>query len=142
MQLLQHFPLPRRLAARVWLLTLPSGLLSFERRQGIPKMPLGRGRLLGLLLIAGGLAALLRGEAGGRSGGQARGLGRFQERPAVGGGLLALSGVGILMRSLVLTAYALGLAFAFARHAVDLEEPRLPHPGSGDKPWEYDETQV
>jgi hypothetical protein len=59
----------------------------------------------------------------------------------VGGALLALTGVGVLLRSLVLTAYALGLAFAFARDAVELEEPQLPR-GDGADVWEYDETQV
>ncbi len=59
----------------------------------------------------------------------------------MGGALLALAGVGVLLRSLVLTAYALGLAFAFARDAVELEEPQLPHRDGADV-WEYDETQV
>ena len=56
MEFLKHFPFPRRLASRVWLLTLPSGLISFERRQSIPKLPIGRGRFVGLLLIAAGAA--------------------------------------------------------------------------------------
>ena len=60
MELLQRFPLPRRLSARLWLLTLPSGLLSFERRQRIPRMPIGRGRFLGLGLVAAGGALLFR----------------------------------------------------------------------------------
>jgi hypothetical protein len=59
----------------------------------------------------------------------------------VGGALLALTGVGVLLRSLMLTAYALGLAFAFARDTVDLEEPQLPGRDGADA-WEYDETQV
>jgi hypothetical protein len=42
----------------------------------------------------------------------------------------------------MLTAYALGLAFAFARDAVDLEEPQIPRPDGGADVWEYDETQV
>ena len=142
MELLRRFPLPRRLAARVWLLTLPSGLISFERRQRIPRMPLGRGRLLGLALIAGGLGVLLRSRSGARPGEDTSGLARFRERPAVGGGLLALSGVGVLTRSLVLIAYVVGLAFAFARQIVELEEPQLPGPGGGEEPWEYDEAQV
>ena len=104
-------------------------------------MPIGRGRLLGLALIAGGAATLLRSRGPeGQSGAGSRGLFRFRERPAVGGALLALTGVGVLLRSLMLTAYALGLAFAFARDRVDLEEPQLPRPG-GDV-WEYDETHV
>jgi hypothetical protein len=59
------------------------------------------------------------------------------------GGLIVLSGVGLLVRSLVLIAYALGLAFAFAREAVDLEEPQLPGRGAGDDgDWDYDETSA
>ena len=143
MELLQRFPLPRRLAARLWLLTLPSGLLSFERRQRIPSMPIGRGRFLGLGLVAAGAAVLLRSRrAKSRDESSARGLSRFRDRPAVAGALLALGGVGLLLRSLMVTAYALGLAFAFARDAVELEAPELPGGGGGDDDWEYEETQV
>jgi hypothetical protein len=143
MELLQRFPLPRRLSARLWLLTLPSGLLSFERRQRIPRMPIGRGRFLGLGLVAAGGALLLRSRrAGGRDESGAGGLSRFRDRPAVAGALLALGGVGLLLRSLMVTAYVVGLAFAFARDAVELEAPELPGGSSGDNDWEYDETQV
>ncbi len=142
MELLQRFPLPRRLAARLWLLTIPSALLSFERRQRLPKLPIGRGRLAGLLLIAAGVAAVLRGRRSGASSAeQARGLARLRKEPAVGGGLLALTGVGLLLRSLVLIAYAFGLGLAFARDAVELEEPRLAGQ-DGDGSREYDETRV
>jgi hypothetical protein len=142
MEFLQRLSIPRRLAARVWLFTVPSALVSFERRQRVPRMPIGRGRLLGLPLIAGGAALLVR-SRGGREQPEAgsRGLARIVERPAVGGALLALTGVGVLLRSLVLTAYALGLAIAFARDAVELEEPQLPRHDGADV-WEYDETQV
>jgi hypothetical protein len=143
MEFLQRLSIPRRLAARVWLFTLPSALVSFERRQRIPRMPIGRGRLLGLVLMAGGAALLLRSRgAEGQPGAGSRGLSRIRERPAVGGALLALAGVGVLLRSLMLTAYALGLAFAFARDAVELEEPQLPRTDAGADVWEYDETQV
>jgi protein-S-isoprenylcysteine O-methyltransferase Ste14 len=142
MELLQRFPLPRRLAARLWLLTIPSALLSFERRQRLPKLPIGRGRLAGLLLIAAGVAAVLRGRRlGARSAEPARGLARLRKEPAVVGGLLALTGVGLLLRSLVLIAYAFGLGVAFARDAVELEEPRLAGQ-DGDGSREYDETRV
>lgn len=143
MELLRRLPVPRRLAARVWLFTVPSAVVSFERRQRIPRMPIGRGRLLGLALIAGGAAVLLRGQgAEGRPGAESRGLARFRQRPAVGAALLVLTGVGILLRSLMLTAYALGLTFAFARDTVDLEEPQLPRRDAGGDVWEYDETRV
>ncbi len=143
MELLKHFPLPRRLAARLWLLTVPSALLSFERRQRLPKLPIGRGRLFGLLLIAAGMALALRGRQAGPPSSERKGVpARFLERPAVAGGLLALTGVGLLTRSLVLIAYAFGLAFAFSRDAVELEEPQLPGRGDGSGSWEYDETHV
>jgi hypothetical protein len=150
MELLQRLAVPRRLAARVWLFTLPSALFSFERRQRIPRMPIGRGRFLGLALIAGGAAVLLRAVPAGRQGPQAegqadvrwRGLSRFRGRPTVGGALLVLSGLGLLLRSLMLTAYALGLALAFARDRVDLEEPQLLRREAGGDVWEYDETRV
>jgi len=148
MNLLQHFPLPKRLAARVWLLTLPSAVLSFERRQRIPRLPAGRGRLLGLPLAAAGVAVILRGRPSARPepvegpACAAAGLCRLRDRPAVGGGLLALGGVGLLMRSLMLIAYALGLAAAFSREMVDLEDPRLPGGAAPGEPWDYDETLV
>ena len=132
MAFLDRVPYPRRLRARVWLLTVPSAILSFERRQRLPRLPLGRLRLLGSLLFAGGAVVALRGLPASNDGpaafrsARSFGLARFLERPPVLGGLLALTGVGVLLRSLLLTAYALGLALAFARQAVDLEEPRLP----------------
>ena len=143
MELLKRFPLPRRLAARLWLLTVPSALLSFERRQRLPKLPIRRGRFFGLLLLAAGVALALRGRQSGPSPSERKGVpARLLERPAVAGGLLALTGVGLLTRSLVLIAYAFGLAFALSRDAVELEEPQLPGRGDGSGSWEYDETTV
>ena len=143
MELLKRFPLPRRLAARLWLLTVPSALLSFERRQRLPKLPIRRGRFFGLLLLAAGVALALRGRQASPSPSERTGVpARFLERPAVSGGLLALTGVGLLTRSLVLIAYAFGLAFALSRDAVELEEPQLPGRGDGSGSWEYDETHV
>jgi len=141
MQLLQRLPIPKRLAARVWLITLPSAVLSFERRQRIPRLPVGRGRLIGLPLAAAGLAVVLRARRPAPAACAAGGLCRLRDRPAVGGGLLALGGVGLLMRSLMLIAYALGLAAAFSRQMVDLEDPRLPG-GAAGEPWDYGETPV
>jgi len=141
MDLLQRLPIPKRLAARVWLLTLPSAVLSFERRRRIPKLPVGRGRLLGLPLAAAGVAVILRARSATLAP-AGSGLARLRDRPAVGGGLLALGGVGILMRSLMLIAYAVGLAAAFSREIVDLEDPRLPGGAAPAEPWEYDETII
>ncbi len=143
MELLKRFPLPRRLAARLWLLTVPSALLSFERRQRLPKLPIRRGRFFGLLLLAAGVALALRGRQAGPPPSERTGVpARFLQRPAVAGGLLALTGVGLLTRSLVLIAYALGLAFALSRDAVELEEPQLPGRGDGSVSWEHDEAGV
>ncbi len=141
MQLLQRIPIPQRLAARVWLLTLPSAVLSFERRQRIPRLPVGRGRLLGVPLAAAGVAVVLRARRPAPAACAAGGLCRLRYRPAVGGGLLALGGVGLLMRSLMLITYVLGLAAAFSRELVELEDPRLPG-GAPGEPWDYDETLV
>jgi len=127
MSVLERIPYPRRLAARVWLLTVPSALLSFERRQHVPNIPIGRARLVGLLAVLAGVFLLLRGPAAASPPlDRPHGLSRFMERPGVGGGLLALSGVGLLTRSLLLMAYVLALALAFGQHNLDLEEPRLP----------------
>jgi len=142
MQLLQHLPIPKRLAARVWLITLPSAVLSFERRQRIPRLPVGRGRLIGLPLAAAGLAVVLRARRPAPAACAAAGLCRLRDRPAVGGGLLALGGVGLLMRSLMLIAYAVGLAAAFSRELMDLEDPRLPGGAAPAEPWDYDETVI
>ena len=141
MDLLKRLPIPKRLAARVWLLTLPSAVLSFERRQRIPRLPVGRGRLIGLPLAAAGLAVVLRARRPAPAACAAAGLCRLRDRPAVGGGLLALGGVGLLMRSMMLIAYVLGLAAAFSRELVDLEDARLPG-GAPGEPWDYDETLV
>ena len=142
MDLLQRLPIPKRLAARVWLLTLPSAVLSFERRRRIPRLPVGRGRLIGLPLAAAGLAVVLRARRPAPAACAAAGLCRLRDRPAVGGGLLALGGVGLLMRSLMLIAYAVGLAAAFSRELVDLEDPRLPGGAAPAEPWDYDETVI
>ena len=141
MDLLKRFPIPKRLAARVWLITLPSAVLSFERRQRIPRLPVGRGRLIGLPLAAAGLAVVLRARRPAPAACAAAGLCRLRDRPAVGGGLLALGGVGLLMRSMMLIAYVLGLAAAFSRELVELEDARLPG-GAPGEPWDYDETLI
>ena len=124
MQLLQRIPLPRRLSARLWLLSLPSALLSFERRQGLPKLPAGRWRFLGVPLVAVGLAIWLGSQRGPASGSPRDGpLGRLQQRPGTAAGLIVLAGVALLLRSLLLVLYALGLAFAGNTDIVTIEEP-------------------
>jgi len=45
---------PRRLSSRLWLITLPSALVSFERRTDVPKLPGTGSRALGGMLLAAG----------------------------------------------------------------------------------------
>lgn len=144
MQLLERLNIPRRLASRLWLLTLPSAVISFERRQQVPPLPIGRGRVAGLALVAVGLAAITAGSRVRRAPQLSkRGVARFQQKPAVGGGLIALTGAAVLLRSTALTAYALALAIAFAMEAIDLEEPQLPgRTPAEDSAWDYTETLV
>jgi hypothetical protein len=144
MQLLERLNVPRRLTSRLWLLTLPSAVLSFERRQKVPPLPIGRGRFAGLALAAAGVAAIIAARRLNRSPQlPRRGLPRFQQKPAVGGGLLALTGAALLLRSTALAAYALALAFAFALETIDLDEPHLPgREPAQDSAWDYTETLV
>ncbi len=125
MSILQHLPLPHRLSPRVWLVTLPSALMSFERRRGLPKLPIGRGRFLGLPLIAAGVglwACVWRRPS----------LPAIAYRftrwtrdpiPGVTAGLMVLGGFAILIRSPFLALYSLALAVASRSHAVEVEDP-------------------
>lgn len=124
--MLDRLHLPRRLSSRLWLLTLPSALVSFERRQGVPRLPLGGFRFAGVPLIAAGLAlgfwawrnpkAALPPKAGPAA--------RLSEQPATVAGVLVVGGAGLLLRSAVLTVYALGIAVAAGTEAVEIDEPR------------------
>ena len=125
MSFLQSIPIPRKLSSRVWLLTLPSALITFERRQGVPKLPLRKARFLGLPLIAGGLAL---GILGSRKGDvtpvpSRNPLSRLSAKPATLGGVLVLGGVSLLLRSAVLAAYSVGVAVAASSDAVTVEDP-------------------
>jgi len=121
MRFLERIPLPRRLPARLWLLSLPSALLSFERRQKLPKMPIGRWRLLGLPLMGVGL--LLCVWASRRPAPQTAET-DLRRRPGTVGGLLVLSGVALLLRSLVLAAYSFAIALGANLNFITVEEPR------------------
>ena len=116
--------MPRRLSSRLWLITLPSALISFERRSDVPRLPSGGLRPLGLALVAGGLAlGLFAHRQPNTSIAYGGPLAPLSRQPATAGGLLALAGVAVLLRSLVLTAYAVGLAVAVGTSAVEVEEP-------------------
>ncbi len=134
MEFLRSLPLPRRLASRVWLLTLPSAILSFERRQGVPRLPFGRGRLLGLPVIGAGvgLIAWARRNPGARISCPRRPEAHtcpLAEKPAVLGGVVALGGAAILLRSALLAAYSVLAGVATCTDTVSLDEPNLPGDG-------------
>jgi len=123
MEFLQRLPFPRRLPSRLWLFSLPSALISFERRQRLPRLPIGRWRFLGVPLIGAGLGlwayarrcpqtAPFR-ECTRRTGG-----------PGVTAGLVVLAGAALLLRSLVLALYTLALALAASSRAITIEEPQ------------------
>ena len=130
--------LPRRLKPRVWLISTPLSVLSLERRAGIPRLPLGRRRFLGLPLLAAGLALwawsartlITRGEGTPDPDNPPRllvkdGPYRYSRNPMMVAALLSLSGVALLLRSLLLLLYVLGLALALHQYLVRIEEPEL-----------------
>jgi len=121
----RYLPIPRHLSSRVWLLTLPSALVSFERRQGVPKLPINRARFLGVPLIAGGVALGILGSRGedGVQPPSGNPLARLSAKPATLGGVLVLGGLSLLMRSTVLAIYSLGVAVAAGSNAITVEEP-------------------
>lgn len=126
MEFLQRLPLPRKLSARVWLISLPSALVSFEKRQKVPRLPVGRARLLGIPLVAGGVGlALWAWRTPGASVALSGPLAPLSRKPATLGGIMVLGGLGLVLRSITLLMYALGLAWASASGAITVEEPRL-----------------
>ena len=61
MDFLERLPIPRHLSSRVWLVSLPSALVSFEKRQKVAKMPIGGLRFLGLPVVAAGVGLAIGG---------------------------------------------------------------------------------
>ncbi len=126
MEFFQRLPVPRRLSSRVWLISVPSALLSFERRQRIPRLPVGKGRFAGIpIAIAGAALALWAWRTPGAAVSLPRPLAPLSRKPATFGGILALAGVALLLRSAVLALYSLGVAWAASSGAVAIEEPRV-----------------
>ena len=83
-------------------------------------------RFLGLPLVAGGVAlaawAWQRPEAGIAYNGP---LDHLARRPATAGGILVLAGVSLLLRSVVLAAYAAGLVLATQNDTITIDDPDL-----------------
>jgi hypothetical protein len=125
MNRLQRLPIPRRLSYRVWLLTLPSALISFERRQKVPKLPIGKWRLSGIPVLAAGVGIIVWAtRQSGRISYSGPGA-QLTRQPATAGGIVALAGVALLLRSAVLAGYSAALLLASGTQAVTLEEPDL-----------------
>jgi hypothetical protein len=128
MDFLDRLPLPKRLNSQVWLFALPSALMSFEKRQGLPPMPIGKARVIGAPLIAAGIGLVVWAS-------QHKGepipvderLSRLQlaQRPATTGGILGLAGLAFLTKSTVLLAYSVALALASESQKVEIEDPDL-----------------
>lgn len=124
MTVLERLPIPRRLPPRLWLLSLPSALLSFERRQRLPRLPAGRWRLLGLPLIGAGIGLWAWAWRQPRPFAPLEARPRWRNRPSTVGGLLLLAGSALLLRSLLLALYTLGLTLAVCTNVIAVEEPR------------------
>ncbi|HET9476200.1 MAG TPA: hypothetical protein VFP63_01790 [Dehalococcoidia bacterium] len=126
MDFLERLPIPRRLSSRVWLISLPSALVSFEKQQKMPKLPIGRARFLGLPLVGLGVAmALWAWRQPGASIAYSGPFSHLARRPATAGGVLVLAGASFLLRSTVLAAYSLGLAVVTQTGRVSIEDPEL-----------------
>jgi len=122
--MLDRLNLPRRLSPRLWLLTVPSALISFERRQNVPRLPIGALRFTGIPVIAAGLALGFWSWRNPRSTIQLPGPAQpLAEQPATIAGLLVIAGAGLLLRSPVLVLYSLGLAVAATTETIAVDEP-------------------
>lgn len=123
--MLDRLNLPHHLSSRVWLLSLPAALMSFERRQNVPKLPIGALRFSGIPVIAAGLALGFWSWRNPHASIAARGPAeRLASQPATLAGLLVIAGAGLLLRSPVLVLYALGLAAAATTDTLEVDEPR------------------
>ena len=125
MDRLSRLPIPRTLSYRVWLLTLPSALISFERRQKVPKLPIGKWRLSGIPVIAGGVGLIVWAT---REHGKIPYSGpgsQLTSRPATAGGIAILASVALLLRSAILAGYSAALLLGSGTDAVTLEDPDL-----------------
>ena len=117
--------IPRRISSRVWLLTLPAALVSFERRQNIPKLPIGSFRLSGVPVVAAGVALAIWSWRNPQATIAVKGPAeRLTRQPATLAGLLVIAGAGLFLRSPVLLLYAMGLATATTTDKIEVDEPR------------------
>lgn len=114
---------PRKLSSKLWLITIPSAVVSFERKSDVPKLP-GTGKALGGVLLA---VAAVVGAFSVRSPRTSLAyegpLAPVVQRPATLAGLMGLAGLAFLLRSTSLLLYSAGLAAAGGTGQVALDEP-------------------
>jgi len=119
----EHLAIPKHLSSRLWLITLPSAVVSFEKRSDMPQLPKA-GRVLGVVLAGAGVAlgfmALREPDTTLAYDGP---LAPVARKPATAAGLLGLGGVALVTRSTFLLLYALALAYAAGTERMSLEEP-------------------
>lgn len=114
---------PRKLSSKLWLITLPSAVVSFERKSDVPKLP-GTGKALGGVLLAGAAAvAVLAMRAPETKLAYDGPMAPVVQKPATLAGLMGLAGIAFLLRSTTLLLYSAGLAAAGGTGQVALDEP-------------------
>jgi hypothetical protein len=124
MAIFERFGLPRQLPSRLWLITLPSAVVSFEKRSDVPKLPETGSRIVGVVLVAAGAGlAFFSSRQPDTNLSYDGPMAPVARRPAVLGGLLGLAGVAFILRSSALLLYAIGLGAAGGTNQVELEEP-------------------
>ncbi len=121
----ERLNVPRRLSARLWLITLPSAIVSFERRSDVPKLPSTGSRALGALLLVGAVATgIFASRQPNTSVAYEGPLEEVVSRPARLAGLMGLTGVAFITRSTLLLLYTIGLAALSSAGQMEIEEPR------------------
>jgi hypothetical protein len=115
--------LPRRLSSRLWLITLPSAVVSFERRSDVPKLPSSGKALGGLLMVGAAAAGFFASRQPDTTLAYEGPLAPVVKHPATLAGLMGLAGVAFLLRSTSLLLYSAGLAAAGGTGQVALDEP-------------------
>ena len=124
---------PRRLSARVWLVSLPTALFSFERRQHVPQLPIGKARWAGVPMVAAGVALILWTWRRPNTTLAYRGpMQHLAQTPATLGGTLALAGVAVFLRSTVLACYAAGIAALAGGERIAIDAPEPANLGLGE----------
>ena len=124
MDFMERLSIPRRLSPRLWLVTIPSAVVSFEKRSDVPPLPIGKGRYLGLPLLAAAAALAAWSIRQPKTTIAYDGpLAPAVRKPATLAGLLGLGGLSLLLRSTALCLYATGLAFGAGTGKLEIEEP-------------------